>query len=68
MPFKPNYGHQRAERARAQGARREEKLRQRQERSEERKAAAAAAEAVPKQGGEERATPIDPSGGPEHKD
>ncbi|TWT02649.1 hypothetical protein FQU96_30570 [Reyranella sp. CPCC 100927] len=68
MPFKPNYGHQRAERARAQGARREEKLRQRQERSEERKAAAAAAEAVPKQGVEGRPAPIDPNGGSEHKD
>lgn len=53
MPFKPNYGHQRAERARNQGARREEKLRQRQERSAERKAAAAAADGAPKQGGEE---------------
>jgi hypothetical protein len=36
---------QRADRARAQGARREEKLRQRQERSDERKAAAATANA-----------------------
>jgi len=68
MAFKPNYGQQRAERARAQGARREEKLRQRQERSDERKAAAAAAEGAPKQGGEEGPAPIDRRGGPEHKD
>jgi hypothetical protein len=41
MPFKPNYGMQRADRARAREARRDEKQRQRQERSEQRKAIAA---------------------------
>ena len=43
MAFKPNYGLQRADRARAREAKREEKQRQRQERSDERKAVAAAA-------------------------
>jgi hypothetical protein len=42
MAFKPNYGRQRADRARAQEEKREEKLRRRQERSNERKAQAAA--------------------------
>lgn len=45
MPFKPNYGMQRADRARAREARRDEKQRQRQERSEQRKATVAANEA-----------------------
>ncbi len=45
MPFKPNYGMQRADRARAREARRDEKQRQRQERSDQRKAIAAAGEA-----------------------
>ena len=33
MPFKPNYGQQRSERARLKQARREEKLKQRRERA-----------------------------------
>jgi hypothetical protein len=58
MAFRPNYRLQRADRARAQAAKRDEKLRQRQERSAERKAAAAAAgDPVPDAAAADPATP-----------
>jgi hypothetical protein len=47
MMFKPNYGQQRAERKRAQNARREEKLREQQEATARRRAAKAEAEPSP---------------------
>jgi hypothetical protein len=45
--FKPNYGQQRAERQRAQKARREEKLREQQEATARRRAAMDEAEPSP---------------------
>jgi hypothetical protein len=45
--FKPNYGQQRADRQRAQNARREQKLKEQQEATTRRRAAKAEAEAPP---------------------
>lgn len=52
MAFKPNYGRERAERARAKQAKKEEKLKQRQEDAARRKAAKGD---LPENGGDEQA-------------
>jgi hypothetical protein len=47
MPFKPNYGRDRAERHRAARARNEERQRKKEEKTAQRKAERATAESLP---------------------